>query len=44
MMDWKRFGRTRSWPNFKALSQHSPEGTEKSTKISIMVAGVRAEN
>jgi hypothetical protein len=29
MMNRKRFGRDQSWPNFKVLSQHSPEGTEE---------------
>jgi hypothetical protein len=28
MMDWKGFGRKLSRPNFKALSRHSPGGTE----------------
>jgi hypothetical protein len=29
MINWKGFGRTWSWPNFKLLSWHFPEGTEK---------------
>jgi hypothetical protein len=29
MMNWKGFGRKRSWHNFKVLSQHSPGGTEE---------------
>jgi hypothetical protein len=29
MMNWKGFGRKRSWPDFKVLSQQSPGGTEK---------------
>jgi hypothetical protein len=29
VMNWKGFGRKRSWPNFKVLSWYSPEGTEK---------------
>jgi hypothetical protein len=29
MMNWKGFGRRRSWPNFNVLSRHSPGGTEK---------------
>jgi hypothetical protein len=29
MMNWKGFGRKQSWPNFKALSWHSPGGTKK---------------
>jgi hypothetical protein len=28
MMDWKRFVRKLSRPNFKVLSRHSPGGTE----------------
>jgi hypothetical protein len=27
MNNWKRFGNTRSWPNFKLLSRHWPLGT-----------------
>jgi hypothetical protein len=29
MVNWKGFGRKRSWPNFKILSQHLPGGTEE---------------
>jgi hypothetical protein len=29
MMNWKRFGRRRSWHNFKVLAQHSPGGSEE---------------
>jgi hypothetical protein len=29
MMNWKGFGRKRSWPNFKVLSRHSPGRTEE---------------
>jgi hypothetical protein len=29
MMNWKRFGRKWSWPNFKVISRHSPGETEK---------------
>jgi hypothetical protein len=32
MINWKGFGRMRSWPNFKVLSRHSPGGLWKSTK------------
>jgi hypothetical protein len=28
MMNWKSFGRKRSWANFKVLSRHSPGGAE----------------
>jgi hypothetical protein len=28
MMNWKGFGRKRSWYNFKVLSQDLPGGTE----------------
>jgi hypothetical protein len=30
MMNWKGFGRKRSWPNFKELSRNSPGRTEES--------------
>jgi hypothetical protein len=40
MMNYKGFGRKRSWPNFKELSRHSPGGTEeKIREISISLAG-----
>jgi hypothetical protein len=29
MLNWKGFGRYRSLPNYKALSRHSPGGTEE---------------
>jgi hypothetical protein len=29
MMNWKGFGRKRSWPNFKVQSQLSSGGTEE---------------
>jgi hypothetical protein len=29
MIHWKRFGRKRSWANFKVLPRHSPGGTEE---------------
>jgi len=32
MMNWKGFGRKRSWPNFKVLSWHLPGGTEENHK------------
>jgi hypothetical protein len=32
MMNRKEFGRKLSWPNFKARSQHSSEGTEENYK------------
>jgi hypothetical protein len=28
-MNWKGFGRKRSWPNFKVLPWHSPGRTEE---------------
>jgi hypothetical protein len=31
MTNLKGFGMKRSWPNFKALSRHSPGGAEKKT-------------
>jgi hypothetical protein len=41
-MNWKRFGRKRSWPNFKVLSRNSPGGTEETAKkTSIWIAGRR---
>jgi hypothetical protein len=30
MINWKGFGKKRSWPNIKVLSWHSPEKTEES--------------
>jgi hypothetical protein len=32
VMNWKGFGKNRSWPNFKVLSRHSPGETEENTK------------
>jgi hypothetical protein len=32
MINWKGFGRKRTWPNFKVLSQHSPGGTKENHK------------
>jgi hypothetical protein len=29
MMNWKGFGKKKSWPNFKVMSQHSLGGTVK---------------
>jgi hypothetical protein len=29
MVNWKGFGRNRSWPNVKVASQHSIGGTEE---------------
>jgi hypothetical protein len=29
MMNWKMFGRKKSWPNFKALIPYSPEKTKE---------------
>jgi hypothetical protein len=43
-IDWKGFGRNRSWPNFKALSRNLPRGTEKTTKTSIRTAGLRGRD
>jgi hypothetical protein len=31
MINWKGFGRKRSWPDFKVLFRHSPWGTEENT-------------
>jgi hypothetical protein len=28
-MNWKGFGRKRTWPNFKVVSRHSLGGTEE---------------
>jgi hypothetical protein len=39
MMNWKGFGRKRSWPNFKALCRHSLDGLMKTTKSSVRIAG-----
>jgi hypothetical protein len=41
MMDWKRFGRKRPWPDFKVLSLHSPGGTEGNLETLIRIAGYR---
>jgi hypothetical protein len=41
MMHWKGFGRKRLWPDFKALSQRLPEGTEENQE-NLRVAGLRA--
>jgi hypothetical protein len=32
MMNWKRIGKKRLWPNLKALYRHSSGGTEENTK------------
>jgi len=32
IINWKGFGRKRSWPNFKVLSWHSPGETEQTMK------------
>jgi hypothetical protein len=32
-MNWKEFGRKKSWPNFEVLSWHSPGMTEKNQEI-----------
>jgi hypothetical protein len=37
-INWKGFGRKRSWPNFKALSQHFSGGTEENHKKSLSVS------
>jgi hypothetical protein len=34
IMNWKGFGRKRSWPYFKVLSRHSPGGTKENHKKS----------
>jgi hypothetical protein len=42
MMNWKEFGRNRSWPNFKVLFRHSPGETDvKHEKSQINIAGRR---
>jgi hypothetical protein len=41
MMNWKAFGRKPSWPNFKALSRHSPEGTEEDHEKPLIWIGGR---
>jgi hypothetical protein len=44
MMNWKGFGRKRSWNIFKALSRKSPEGIEEyHEKPSLMIAGLLDE-
>jgi hypothetical protein len=34
-MNWKGFGRTQSWPNFKVLFRHSPGGTEENHEKTV---------
>jgi hypothetical protein len=41
MMNWKGFGRKRSWPNFKVLSRHSHGGTEEKNENSINIVSFR---
>jgi hypothetical protein len=44
MVNWKRFGRKRSWLNFKALPQLSTLQTEENhEENSVRIAGLRAE-
>jgi hypothetical protein len=41
---WKGFGMKWSWPNFKALSQLLPGGTEKNhNKSSFRISGLQAK-
>jgi hypothetical protein len=43
MMNWKGFGRKRSWNNFNVISRNSPGKTEKNhEKIPVRIAGLRA--
>jgi hypothetical protein len=44
MMNWKRFGRKRLWPNFKVIFRHSLEELRKITKPSIRRAGRRGRD
>jgi hypothetical protein len=46
MMNWKGFGRKRSWPKFKVLHRYSPGVTEKQrkTKNSIRIGGSRGRD
>jgi hypothetical protein len=37
MMTWKRFGRKRSWPNFKILSRNSPGGTAENRPPGLII-------
>jgi hypothetical protein len=39
----KKNGRKRSWPNFEALSQNSPEGSEESHEKPVRIVGLGAE-
>jgi hypothetical protein len=44
MINWKGFGRKRSWCNFKILYFHSSGGTEKNhEKTSISIDGLRGQ-
>jgi hypothetical protein len=38
MMNWKGFGRKRSWPNRKVY-RHLPGGTEENHEKPVMIAG-----
>jgi hypothetical protein len=45
-MNWKRFGRKRSWPHFKVLFRNSRGGTEKNherTQSGQPFSGLRFE-
>jgi hypothetical protein len=44
-MNWKGFGRKRSWTNFKVLSRHSTGGTvENHKKTLFKIAGRRGRD
>jgi hypothetical protein len=40
-MNWKVLGRKQAWPYFKVLSQYLPGETEKITKNSVRIPGIR---
>jgi hypothetical protein len=42
MMNWKGYGRKRSWPNFKVLF-HLPGGTEENHENPVRIAGVQVQ-
>jgi hypothetical protein len=44
MINWKRFGRKRSWPDLKVLFRHSPTETEDNHETSIRIADHRGRD
>jgi hypothetical protein len=42
-MNWKLFGKKRTWPNFRFYYGSWLEGLRNTTKTSVRIAGLRAE-